>query len=188
MTRLPLFGLALSVAIGVVTAQRAPLRLLDLAGVEVDPFAGAAKLTVFVFVRADCPISNRYAPEIARLVEAFGPRQVTFWLIYPDPSATPDALQAHAAEYAYPCPILRDPRHLLVELTGATITPEVAVFAGRERMIYRGRIDDRYLDLGRARPAPTTRDLEAALEAGLAGRAPREATTRAVGCFIADLK
>ncbi len=73
---------------------------------------------------------------------------------------------------------------------GARITPEAAVFvpgSGGPRLVYHGRIDDRYPELGRMRPAPTTRDLEDVLEAVLAGRpVPRDAAP-AVGCFLADV-
>ncbi len=161
---------------------------VDLDGVAIDPFAERAELSVFVFVRTDCPIANRYAPELRRLHEAFASRNVAFWLVYPDPQETPAAIRAHLAEYAHPGRVLRDPGHRLVEGTGVTVTPEVAVFRGRDRMIYRGRIDDRYGDLGRARPAAATHDLEQALAAALAGKPAPQRTTRAVGCFISDLK
>jgi hypothetical protein len=55
-------------------------------------------------------------------------------------------------------------------------------------MVYRGRIDDRYVDFGKTRPAPTNRDLERVLEAILAGKSLSSETTPAVGCFIPDLK
>jgi hypothetical protein len=41
---------------------------------------------VLVFVRTDCPISNRYAPELRRLQDRFAPRGMAFWLVYPDPA------------------------------------------------------------------------------------------------------
>jgi hypothetical protein len=80
---------------------------------------------------------------------------------------------------------LRDPAHALVKFTKATITPEAAVVAGG-RVVYRGRIDDRYVDLGVERPSPTVHDLADALAAVLAGKPVPHATTQAVGCFIAD--
>jgi hypothetical protein len=165
-----------------------PLELVDLEGRSVDPFArGAAAADVFLFTRTDCPISNRYAPEVRRLYEEFAPRSVRFWLIYPDPDEPVDAIRAHIAAYGYPFEALRDPRHTLVTLTGARVTPEAAVFAGRERMVYRGRIDDRYVDFGQARAEPTSHDLRDALAATLEGRAMEPRTTRAVGCFIPAL-
>lgn len=184
-------ALALLVALAALPAAAQVSRrpLFDLDGREVDPFQGRdAKVMVFLFVRTDCTISNRYAPEMRRLFEKFAKRQVAFWLVYPDPGDSVAMIREHVAEYGYPGAVLRDPQHTLVGLTGATVTPEVAVFAGAERMVYRGRIDDRYGDLGRARPAPTTRDLENALEAALAGKPLPHPTTPAVGCFIADLK
>src|SRR5258706_161747 len=77
-------------------------------------------------------------------------------------------------------------RHGLAKFVGATITPEAVVYAGG-RVAYRGRIDDRYVDLGLERPAATTHDLAEALAAVLAGTPVPHPTTQAVGCYIADL-
>ena len=51
---------------------------------------------------------------------------------------------------------------------------------------YRGRIDNRYVELGVERPAATQRDLADALAAVVAGKPVAAATTQAVGCYIAD--
>jgi hypothetical protein len=61
------------------------------------------------------------------------------------------------------------------------------VYAGG-RIVYRGRIDDRYVDLGVERPKATTRDLADALAAVVSGKPVPQAVTQAVGCFIADFK
>ena len=82
----------------------------------------------------------------------------------------------------------RDRDHTLVKMAGATITPEAVVLDARQRVVYRGRIDDRFVELGRERPAATRRDLRNALTAALAGKPVSPAKTQAVGCFIADMK
>src|SRR5262245_16712154 len=56
----------------------------DLGGKPVDPLKlSAGKITVLVFFRTDCPIANRYAPEIAKLSERFR-GAARFWLVYPE--------------------------------------------------------------------------------------------------------
>ena len=67
-----------------------------------------------------------------------------------------------------------------------TVTPEVAVMVGGH-MVYRGRIDDRYVELGKERPQPTQRDLESTLDALIAGKRVAQRETRAVGCILSDL-
>ena len=62
--------------------------IVDLDGREVDPLAGDAAITVLVFTRTDCPIANRYAPELRRLSERYAGRGVRFWLVYPDARTT----------------------------------------------------------------------------------------------------
>ena len=89
-------------------------------------------------------------------------------------------------DFAYPGGVLRDPQQDLVKLAKATVTPEAAVFDRDERLLYHGRIDDRFVSLGLERPAPTTHDLEDAISAILGGRRVSPASAQAVGCFLAD--
>jgi peroxiredoxin len=165
----------------------AQLRLLDLTGQPVEPLkATQAKAVVFLFTRTDCPISNRYAPEVRRLHEKFAAGGVTFWLVYPDPDESVEMIRQHIKEYEYHLGVLRDPQHALVKVTGVRVTPEVAVFVSGQ-IVYRGRIDNRYVAFGKTRPAPTTHDLEAILEAILKGKPVANTNTTAIGCFIPDL-
>lgn len=153
-----------------------------------NPFASAARARVLLFVRTDCPITNRYAPELQRLSREFEGRGAEFWLIYPDPAATAAAIREHVAQYSFPGTPLRDPRHQLVKLAQVTIAPEAAVFDAAGRLVYHGRIDDRWVNPGQARPAARTHDLEDAVAAVLAGRAPLRPETRAVGCWLSDVQ
>ena len=152
------------------------------------PFASAARARIFLFVRTDCPITNRYAPELQRISKEFTVRGVDFWLVYPDPAATPQGIRDHVAQYSFPGMVLRDPHHQLVKLARATIAPEAAVFDQAGHLVYHGRIDDQWLNPGRARPAAQTHDLEDAISAVLAGRPPAQAETHAVGCWLADVQ
>ena len=161
-----------------------------LSGASIDALQAPAgtRAIVFVFTSTDCPVSNRYAPELRRIAEAFASKNVVFRLVYPTPSESADAIREHMAAYAYvgAFDAVRDPRQSLVKYTGATITPEAVVVVGG-RVVYRGRIDDRFVDLGRERPAPTQRDLFDALTAIVNGKPAPHPTTQAVGCFISDL-
>jgi thiol-disulfide isomerase/thioredoxin len=158
-----------------------------LADIE-DAMLGTLAMTVLIFVSIDCPVSNRYAPEIKRLHEEFTSRGVTFRLVYPNPLDDEAAIGRHLRDFGYPPIAERDGDRTLVKTAGATITPEAAVFDAQKRLVYRGRIDDRFVELGRERPAATRRDLRDALVAVLAGKPVNPSHTQAVGCFIADMK
>lgn len=165
-------------------------RVTDLDGRRVAALPMGRGPAVLVFTRTDCPISNRYAPELRRLRERFAPRGVAFRLVYPDAAESAEAIREHLRAFGYGADAVRDPGHELVRLTGATVTPEAAVFVADPagpRMVYRGRIDDRAVDFGRTRPLPRTRDLERVLEALTSGRTVAPRTTPAIGCFIAAL-
>ena len=162
--------------------------VLDLASHSRNPFTSPARVRVFLFVRTDCPVTNRYAPELQRIAQEFSGREVDFWLVYPDPSETAAAIKTHIASYQFPGTPLRDAHHELVKRAHATVAPEAAVFDGEGRLIYHGRIDDRWVEIGKARPVAQTHDLENAISDVLAGKTVVPSETRAIGCSLADVE
>jgi hypothetical protein len=167
----------------------AQVRVLDLDGAPRDLWPrGRSPVTVVVFTRTDCPVSNRFAPEVRQLVETYRARGVDFYLVYVDPSEDAPAIRRHLHDFGYSCPALRDPHHALVAYCHATITPEAAVFGRDRTLAYLGRISDLYEDPGNRRAAPTRHDLADAIEATVQGRPVATPRTPAVGCVIADLK
>ena len=146
------------------------------------------KATVLFFVLPDCPISNAYAPEIKRICKDYEPKKVATFLVHADPDVSAEQAKMHAKEYGLACPVLRDPTHVLVKRTGVSIAPEVAVLGPDGKLLYRGRIDDLYIEVGKRRAEPTQRDLRNALDAIVQGKAVPTPVTKAIGCFLPEPK
>ena len=158
--------------------------LPDLHGVLRPVPAPQARATVLVFVAHDCPIANGYAPEIQRLAARYAARRVRFYLVYVEPDLSVNDAKRHETAYGYRFPALRDTRHVLVKLAGATVTPEAVVLAPHGQVLYRGRIDDKYVTLGQPRFRVDKHDLRDALDAVVHGRPVTTPSTQAIGCFI----
>ena len=161
--------------------------VLDLENRPADPFRiskGSAKAIVLIFVRTDCPISNRYAPEIERLHVKYSQRDVAFWLVFPEAETSSQNIARHEKEYRLSVPVLRDTAQSLVKNAGVRVTPEAAVFSPDGRALYRGRIDNRMVDFGKERAAPTQHDLDDALSAILNHKPVRKSVEPAIGCYL----
>lgn len=176
-------------SVSVMRAQGGQSGAVNLAGRAVDVFRQAGgKVVVLIFVRTDCPISNRYAPTIQRL-SAEHADTAAFWLVYPSKKESAEMIRKHDQEFGYKIGALRDPQGVLVKLSQAQITPEAAVFDGQRRLVYHGRIDNLYEDFGHWRTAPTTHELAEAIEAARSGKGLAAArAVPAVGCYISDLE
>jgi peroxiredoxin len=144
------------------------------------------KATVLFFILPDCPISNSYAPEIRRICTDYEKKKIAFFVVHPDPDVTLAQAKAHAKEYGYTFPVLRDPAHILVKKAGVTTAPEVAVLDKDGKVAYKGRIDDWWVDYGKRRGEATRHDLRDALDAILRGAAVPHPTTTAIGCPLPD--
>ena len=170
-----------------VPGERQEGSLDDLEGRVHSPLVlSAAKANVVIFITNDCPISNSYAPEIKSIISDYSPRGAAFFLVHVDPDLTLVKAKKHAAEYGYECLILRDPKHLLVKQMEADLTPEAFVVTGAG-VVYRGRIDDLFADIGKKRRQARNRDLRNALEAVFSGKPVPNSRTEAVGCYIPEL-
>jgi hypothetical protein len=187
MTRAILLLLALAAAAPAAQTPAAkPITVRDIDGTAHTPLAPAAGgIHVLFFVTVDCPISNRYAQEISRIVSEYASNRVRMFLIYANPALTPAEVRTHRKDFptTAPVPAIVDAGWAMTSAVGANVTPEAAVYTSAGR-VYRGRIDDLNLSLGQVRRAATQRDLRLAIEAVLAGRPVPVAETKAVGCYI----
>ena len=164
---------------------------VDLNGRPVTELAPpGARAVVLFFAASDCPVSNRYIPEVERLTKQFEPLGVKVWFVYPNPGDNPNVVRAHDREYSITASTALDNTQSLTRMAQVTTTPEAAVFIPRNgalREVYRGRIDDRYLSLGTERPQATHHDLEEAIRAVLAGKLVPQPGGPPVGCSIVTL-
>jgi len=154
-----------------------PSVVFDSGKNAVEQLASAnARVIVLIFAATDCPISNRYIPEIARLDHELAAQGDTLAMV-----------QKHAHEFSIATPTLIDFHQELTRMSHAAVTPEAAIFTvkdGSLNEVYRGRIDDRYIAFGQERPQAMHHDLEEAIKAALAGRAIPKPSGGPVGCSI----
>ncbi len=173
---------------GLPSCQSTTPEFVDLNGTPHRPleFRGA-RAHVLIFITDDCPVANGYAPEIRSLVAEYSSRGIEFFLVHVDPDLTREKANQHARDYTLPGAVIIDSRHDLVRHTGVRFTPEAAVLNPAGDLVYRGRIDNLYAELGKKRRVVSRRDLRDVLSALLAGKPIETARTEAVGCFIPEL-
>jgi thiol-disulfide isomerase/thioredoxin len=188
---MPLRVAVLLVATLLLTPQAAQKLGTDLSGHPVEQLAPAgSKAVVLFFAASDCPISNRYIPEIDRLAREFASLGVTIWWVYPNPSDTAEVVRQHQLQFNFHGQIVLDTEQQITQMAHATMTPEVAIFvpdSSQLREVYLGRIDDRYIALGQERPAATRHDLADAIHAVLTHQPVLKPGGPTVGCAIVPL-
>jgi hypothetical protein len=165
---------------------------VDLDGHPIAQLAPAgSRAVVLFFAASDCPIANRYVPEIQRLAAQLEPLGVRVWFVYPNAADTAGVIRAHDREFSITANTALDTRQTLTRMAHATTTPEAAVFvprAGGLEEVFRGRIDDRYLSLGTERPQAMHHDLEDAIRAVLANKPVPKPGGPPIGCSIVTLQ
>jgi peroxiredoxin len=163
-----------------------PFSLPDTDGVahavpQADP---APSATVLVVSCCHCPYVIAWNPRLRRVAEEYGERGVRFLAIHANdasryPADSLDAMRRFVREQQWPIPYLHDEAQDVARALGAEVTPHVFVLDGEHRLVYRGAPDADHRDDSR-----DAEWLRAAIDAVLAGEAPREAETRARGCSV----
>ncbi|MGD0617945.1 MAG: redoxin domain-containing protein [Bryobacteraceae bacterium] len=139
----------------------------------------AAKATVVVFVSVQCPVSNSYNGRLASLYTDYSSQGVQFAFVNANATESLSDVEAHEKRVGWPFQVVKDKGGTLADKLGAEHTPEAFVFDQHGTLVYHGRVDDSMHE-----NEVKQRDLRAALDAVLAGRAVPVAETRAFGCSI----
>ncbi len=163
----------------------APMRVSDITGATQSIPAAGAKGTVLLFVSTQCPYSNQASPEMARIAKAYSQKGFDFIYVYGDSYETKTGIAKHASQYGFSSsPVVMDANDKIVQAAGATNTPEAVVLGPSGKMLYRGRIDNRFSSVGVTRTVVSQHDLTNSLDAIAAGKAPAHSFLQPVGCSI----
>ena len=158
------------------TVSGAVKRLADVRG---------AQGTVVMFICNHCPYVKHVNDELVRVAKDYGPRGIGFVAISANdaanyPEDAPDKMTQYARRLGYPFPYLHDETQAVARAYQAACTPDLFLFDAGLRLAYRGQLDETRPGKG----MPNGKDLRAALEALLAGRAPSPDQKPSVGCNI----
>jgi len=161
-------------------------------GTPVTQSQPSDSLTVYVFLSDECLISQFYSLKLSDLDQAYRSKKVGLIGYFPNPASTAPKVKAFAENYHISFPLRSDFRQELARQFGITVTPEVAVWDHRtEQLIYRGRIDDSYIRVGKRKLNPQHDDLKNIIDTWIKGDTTQDTViTQAIGCFInfTDLK
>lgn len=139
-----------------------------------------------MFICNHCPFVRRVAEELARIGQDYGTQNVAIYAINSNdyenyPGDAPDKMKQEAADWGFNFPYLIDADQTVAKSYMAACTPDIYVFDGGKKLVYRGQLDG-------SRPSnklPVNgSDLRAALDAVLNGTAVCEDQTPSIGCNI----
>ena len=161
--------------------------LQDLNGrtVTSDDFARSQGLLV-AFWCPHCPYVRHVRAEFSRFAKDVQQRGVAVVAINSNdvaavPEDGPDGMTQEAREVGYTFPYLVDETQAVAKAFRAACTPDLFLFDGAQRLVYRGQFDD-------SRPMSRTpvsgKDLKAAVDAMLAGQHLSADQRPSMGCNI----
>lgn len=136
----------------------------------------------FVILGRDCPISRRMLPRMMELAREANERGVDFYGVVSDDSTEMAQLRDYLKEYAIEFPVVFDGNTDIAKTLKSAVKPESFVFAKDGKLLYRGRIDNRFASIGRLRNHFDQHDLLDAIVAAAEAREPDVATAAPVGC------
>jgi len=143
----------------------------------------ATRAVVIALRDAQCPLSRKFGPTIARIERDFAQRGVVVVHVNVSEVDTPADMLADVKRFDFAGRYVADDNHTIASMLAATSTTEVFVLDAARTLVYRGAINDQY-GIGYARSQPRETYLIDALEAVLAGQQPAIALTTAPGCVI----
>lgn len=148
-------------------------------------FKGSKALLV-AFICEHCPFVRHVRSEFARFAKEYDAKGLKVVAIMSNsieefPQDGPEGMKKEAQEAGYVFPYLFDKDQKVAKAFKAACTPDLFLFDGDRRLVYRGQFDG-------SRPknnVPVTgADLRAAADAVLAGQKPPEQQRPSMGCNI----
>lgn len=140
-----------------------------------------SKAVAVVFTCNTCPVAQAYEERLIKLANDYKDKGVAVVAINvnKDPSNSLDAMKQRSEKKGLSYTYLFDPSQQIARDFGATCTPHAFLLDGKRKVVYMGAIDD---DMNA--DSVKQHNLQAAIDAVLAGKEPTVAKTKQFGCGI----
>ena len=170
-----------------------PFELMDVVSgkaVGRDDIAADRKGLLVMFLCVHCPYVKHVEEGLARIAHDYegeiGIVAISSNDVAAHPEDSPEEMKKQAERLGFRFPYLYDETQEVAREYTAACTPDLYLFDGATKLVYRGQIDDsrpRRGDFGNDIPV-TGKDLRAAIDAVIAGKRPDPNQRFAVGCSI----
>ncbi|MCW3125128.1 MAG: hypothetical protein JWO03_786 [Bacteroidetes bacterium] len=137
-------------------------------------------LSIVVFYSPLCPICQNYTKTLKDIHAKY--KDIPIYLIYP--SFTTSEIKRFETKYDIPFTSAQDQRNIAVKLFSATVTPQCFLMNNKGEILYSGKIDNWYEDIGKRRTIITENYLVNAIESYRLNKPIIIPSTQPVGCFI----
>ena len=174
------------------------ITLADIDGKQHTTADFEGRITVVNFWATRCPWQRGWDPTLAEIQREYSSKGVTFLMInsnqgngeivdndLKDGDKPYQEIRKLLAKEDLPYTVLVDHHHVVADLFDAKTTPDVFVFDGKARLVYRGLIDD---DARGEKGDEATHHLRNALDALLSGEELEPREDKPFGCTIKRIK
>lgn len=163
--------------------------LCGQSGIQPDtmssPKPNTTKYTVYFFLGEDCKICQYYTPVMNELSTNFASDSISFVGMFPTRYSTKKGIADFRDKYDVNFPLKREYYGTKTRKFGVKITPEVVIYDNiYEEVLYKGRIDNSYVTVGRRRQVVTESELKWALNNILEGDEIKVKESKTIGCYI----
>lgn len=171
--------------LGTILPTFALPNVIDGQSVSSTGLSGPAGVLV-MFICNHCPYVIHIRPKLLEVAHRALDRGFSVVAINSNSQQThpqdgPAAMRELAKAEQWRFPFLFDDTQEVARAFHAACTPDLFLFDGARRLVYRGQFDD----ARPSKPTPVTgKDLNAAIDQVLAGRAPDPAQIPSIGCNI----
>lgn len=179
------FFIALAMPAAAAPAKIGDFSLLDHTGKFHQLSWYGDQKAVVIFVQGNgCPIVRNGTPTLKAIRDEYADKNVTFFMLNPQPQDDRDSINKEASQFGYDFPILLDEAQLVAQSLGVDRTSEVFVINPKTfEILFRGPIDDR-LGYETQKPNASEHYLRDALAAIVSGKEVTAAASEAPGCLI----
>lgn len=138
---------------------------------------------VIAFTGVGCPLTKKFAPELAAIEDSLAKQGVSFIYVNPTESDDPQEQLAMARSQGFDGPVIHDVKGDFGRALGAMTTTDVFVLDKARTLVYRGAVSDQY-GIGFNRDSANVSYLKDAVRAVLRNERPKIQATWAPGCAL----